>query len=83
MSHPEYNKRAGELKALIGSGLLQEGQDILAQAALHQYQSCIRTSLLLLGGYECQEMHGTFMLAFHSSRAAAEWAISAQLCLLR
>ncbi|KAK9845584.1 hypothetical protein WJX84_001129 [Apatococcus fuscideae] len=60
-----------------------EGQDILAQAALHQYQSCIRTSLLLLGGYECQEMHGTFMLAFHSSRAAAEWAISAQLCLLR
>ncbi|KAK9862122.1 hypothetical protein WJX84_008467 [Apatococcus fuscideae] len=59
------------------------GQDSIGEAALYQYQSCIRTSLLLLGGYECQEMHGTFMLAFHNSRAATEWAVSAQLCLLR
>ncbi|KAK9840224.1 hypothetical protein WJX74_005856 [Apatococcus lobatus] len=72
--------RAQHFGAFSGGQGLQEN---IGEVALSQYQSCIRTSLLLLRGYECQEMHGVFMLAFHESRAAVEWAISAQLCLLR
>ncbi|KAK9844630.1 hypothetical protein WJX74_004974 [Apatococcus lobatus] len=62
-----------------GQGL----QESPGEEALTRYQSCIRTSLLLSCGYEAQESHGLFMLAFHESRAAVEWAISCQLCLLR
>ena len=65
------------------SSSMQGTQHRLSQGAVSDYQSCIRTSLLLAGGYEVQESLGLFMLAFHDGRAAVEWAISAQLCLLR
>jgi len=46
-------------------------------------KSCVRTSLLLCGGYECQEKEGTFMIAFPEPKAAVEWALTLQLALLR
>lgn len=51
--------------------------------ALGRFKSCVRTSLLLCDGYECQENEGTFMLAFASPRAALEWALTFQLALLK
>ena len=51
--------------------------------ALGRFKSCVRTSLLLCGGYECQEKEGTFMIAFPQPRAAVEWALTLQLALLR
>ncbi len=51
--------------------------------ALGRFKSCVRTSLLLCGGYECQEKEGTFMIAFPYPRAAVEWALTLQLALLR
>ena len=51
--------------------------------ALGRFKSCVRTSLLLCGGYECQEKEGTFMIAFPHPRAAVEWALTLQLALLR
>ena len=51
--------------------------------ALGRFKSCVRTSLLLCGGYECQEKEGTFMIAFSSPGAAVEWALTLQLALLR
>ena len=54
-----------------------------ALIALGRFKSCVRTSLLLCGGYECQEKEGTFMIAFPQPRAAVEWALTLQLALLR
>ena len=51
--------------------------------ALGRFKSCVRTSLLLCGGYECQEKEGTFMIAFPHPRTAVEWALTLQLALLR
>ncbi|KAK9843076.1 hypothetical protein WJX74_006588 [Apatococcus lobatus] len=50
---------------------------------LNRFRSCVRTTLLLLGGVECQEKEGCFMLAFSTPRLAAEWAMSLQLCLFK
>ncbi|KAK9822556.1 hypothetical protein WJX74_004389 [Apatococcus lobatus] len=55
----------------------------LAETALQIFQSCLRTTLLLLDGYECQEKDGGFMLAFADARTALEWAASLQLALIR
>lgn len=55
----------------------------LASVALGQFKSCLRTTLLLCDGYECQETEGIFLIAFNSPRAALEWAVSLQLALLR
>jgi len=54
-----------------------------ALIALGRFKSCVRTSLLLCGGYECQEKEGTFMIAFPEPKAAVEWALTLQLALLR
>ena len=66
--------------------LLQEVASIdkqLAVIALGRFKSCVRTSLLLCDGYECQEKEGTFLVAFSSPRAAVEWALTLQLTLLK
>ena len=55
----------------------------VAMIALGRFKSCVRTSLLLYDGYECQENEGTFILAFASPRAALEWALALQLALLK
>ena len=55
----------------------------LASVALGQFKSCVRTTLLLCDGYECQETEGAFLIAFSSPRAALEWALVLQLALLR
>ncbi|KAK9861804.1 hypothetical protein WJX84_009388 [Apatococcus fuscideae] len=62
---------------------LAETASLGKSTLLNQYRSCVRTSLLLLGGVECQEKEGTFMIAFADVRMAAEWAMSVQLCLYR
>jgi len=54
-----------------------------ALIALGRFKSCVRTSLLLCGGYECQEKEGTFMIAFPQPKTAVEWALTLQLALLR
>ncbi len=54
-----------------------------ALIALGRFKSCVRTSLLLCDGYECQEKEGTFLVAFASPRAAVEWALKLQLALMR
>ncbi|DBA88293.1 TPA: hypothetical protein ACH3X1_016534 [Trebouxia sp. C0004] len=54
-----------------------------ALIALGRFKSCVRTSLLLCGGYECQEKEGTFMIAFPEPKTAVEWALTLQLALLR
>ncbi len=51
--------------------------------ALGRFKSCVRTSLLLCDGYECQEKEGTFLVAFCSPRAALEWALTLQLAVLK
>lgn len=69
-----------------GSDMVQEVLRIDKQQgliALGRFKSCVRTSLLLCGGYECQEKEGTFMIAFPHPRAAVEWALTLQLALLR
>ncbi|KAL3142345.1 hypothetical protein ABBQ38_002682 [Trebouxia sp. C0009 RCD-2024] len=55
----------------------------VAMIALGRFKSCVRTSLLLYDGYECQENEGTFILAFGSPRGALEWALTLQLALLK
>ncbi|DBA91536.1 TPA: hypothetical protein ACH3X1_003159 [Trebouxia sp. C0004] len=54
-----------------------------AQEAMLQFQSCVRTTLLLCNGYECQEKDGLFMIAFDKPWAAVEWAITLQLAMLK
>ena len=54
-----------------------------ALIALGRFKSSVRTSLLLCDGYECQEKEGTFLVAFASSRAAVEWALTLQLALMK
>ncbi|KAK9815654.1 hypothetical protein WJX72_007454 [[Myrmecia] bisecta] len=54
-----------------------------AAIALNQFQSCVRTLLLVSSGYECQEKEGLFMIAFPEPRAAVEWAILLQMALMR
>ena len=58
-------------------------QGAIDEQSLSLFQSIIRSSLLLLGGYEAQELHGMFMIAFQDPCTATEWAVSAQLCLHR
>ena len=55
----------------------------IAMIALGRFKSCVRSTLLLCDGYECCEKEGTFTAAFHSPRAALEWALTLQLALLR
>lgn len=53
-----------------------------AKAASAKFKSCLRTTLRLTQGYECQEKDGVFMLTFDKPRHAAEWAILLNSTLL-
>lgn len=49
---------------------------------LQQYSDVIRWTLLVAGGYECQEQEGNYMIAFDAAGAALEWALLVQEALL-
>lgn len=51
--------------------------------ALGRFKSCVRTTLLLCKGYECQDRQGTMCAAFASPCHALDWAVTLQLALLR
>jgi hypothetical protein len=51
------------------------------EAALQLYSDCVRWLLLVAGGYECQEMEGSFMVAFTAADAALEWCLMVQTVL--
>ena len=51
------------------------------EQALLLYAAAIRWLLLVMGGYECAEDDGTFMVAFASADAAVEWCLMAQQVL--
>ena len=55
----------------------------LANAALMKYKSCVRTTIRLCNGVECQEKDGVFMLAFLYARDAVEWAVILNTALLK
>lgn len=42
----------------------------------------VRWTLLVAGGYECQEQEGNYMIAFDSPAAALEWALLVQEALM-
>ena len=69
----------------MSAGLVQALQATCADAArsaLCKFKSCLRTTLRLSNGYECQEKDGVFMLAFAKPKQAAEWAILFNMSLL-
>jgi hypothetical protein len=49
---------------------------------LQHYSDVVRWTLLVAGGYECQEQEGNYMIAFHSAAAALEWALLLQEALM-
>lgn len=49
---------------------------------LQQYSDVVRWTLLVAGGYECQEQEGNYMIAYHSPGAALEWALLLQEALM-
>jgi len=53
-----------------------------AEQLLQQYSDVVRWTLLVAGGYECQEQEGSYMIAFTSAAAAVEWALLVQEALL-
>lgn len=55
----------------------------LASTAMMMYNSCVRTTIRLCNGVECQEKEGLFMLAFLHARDAVEWAITLNMALLK
>ena len=55
----------------------------LAQMALARYKSCVRSTVRMMAGYECQELNNrVFMLAFGNATAAVCWAMLLNLALL-
>ncbi|CAG9464693.1 unnamed protein product [Pedinophyceae sp. YPF-701] len=46
--------------------------------AVRIYKAAVRRSLQEFGGYECQELDATFMLAFYDMRSAMMWSIALQ-----
>ena len=66
--------------------LLQEVMQLDEQVgliALGRFKSCVRTTLLLCQGYECQESFRSIGAAFASPCQAFQWAVALQLALLR
>jgi len=57
--------------------------EALAQQALVLYCACVRQTLDKTFGYECQELEGTFMLAFSEAHEAITFALVLQLMLLQ
>eukprot|EP00775_Hariotina_reticulata_P012684 gene12684-12814_t len=53
-----------------------------AEQLLQQYSDVVRWTLLVAGGYECQEQEGNYMIAFASAAAAVEWALLVQEALM-
>ncbi|WIA33706.1 hypothetical protein OEZ86_006824 [Tetradesmus obliquus] len=53
-----------------------------AQEMLQHYSDVVRWTLLVAGGYECQEQEGNYMIAFHSAATALEWALLLQEALM-
>mmetsp|Transcript_5163 Transcript_5163/g.9384 ORF Transcript_5163/g.9384 Transcript_5163/m.9384 type:complete len:728 (-) Transcript_5163:204-2387(-) len=51
-------------------------------SAVEMICSCVRSLLPEHEGYECEEHKGSFMLAFHSPKAAVTWATAVQEALL-
>ena len=49
---------------------------------LEMYNDIVRTSLLVVGGYECQELDGAYMIAFNDAGDAMEWCLMLQELLL-
>jgi hypothetical protein len=57
---------------------------ISAQSALALYCACVRDLLHRMeGAYECQELEGTYMIAFETAQTAIEWAMMMQLLALQ
>ncbi|CAG9466280.1 unnamed protein product [Pedinophyceae sp. YPF-701] len=50
-------------------------------SALRLYESAVRRTLPRFNGYECQELDGAFMIAFHTLADAYLWALSLQALL--
>jgi hypothetical protein len=50
---------------------------------LEQFTRVVRVTLAAMGGYECQEKRGSFMLTFPCMRVALEWSLLLQLALLQ
>eukprot|EP00798_Chlamydomonas_sp_ICE-L_P017494 gene17494-23802_t len=63
--------------SVVYRGMVDDNRD-LAQQVLSLYNTIIRRSLLATGGYECQELQGSYMIAFHSSTDALEWCLMVQ-----
>jgi hypothetical protein len=55
---------------------------LAAQEMLQQYSDVVRWTLLVAGGYECQEQEGNYMIAFHTAASALEWALLLQEALM-
>ena len=53
-----------------------------ANLMLEMYNTTVRKSLLAVGGYECQELDGAFMIAFNDASDAMEWCLMLQELLL-
>ncbi|GAX75845.1 hypothetical protein CEUSTIGMA_g3288.t1 [Chlamydomonas eustigma] len=51
---------------------------LLARQVLNVYTDTIRRSLMIMGGYECQELEGAFMIAFEVAEDAVEWCLMVQ-----
>eukprot|EP00775_Hariotina_reticulata_P012686 gene12686-12816_t len=53
-----------------------------AEEMLQQYSDVVRWTLLISGGYECQEQEGSYMIVFASAAAALEWSLLVQEALM-
>lgn len=69
-------------KALYLQEVMQLDEQV-GLIALGRFKSCVRTTLLLCQGYECQEGKSSISAAFASPCQAFEWAVALQLALLR
>ncbi|CAG9465154.1 unnamed protein product [Pedinophyceae sp. YPF-701] len=52
-----------------------------ANAAMLLYKAVVRRTLPRFNGYECQELSGCFMVAFHTMQEALMWGLALQLSL--
>lgn len=66
-----------------GYNELVSHNEALAQHTLDLYCKCVRNTLSASGGYECQELEGTYMLAFAEPRFAIDFSLVLQLTMLQ
>ncbi|CAG9465129.1 unnamed protein product [Pedinophyceae sp. YPF-701] len=55
----------------------------LADVCMEIYSQIVRSTLLEFWGYECQDLDGAFMIAFHDPGRAIQWAIRLQEALVQ